>query len=153
MELRRRFVVLTSVVGFGCLAGCGSRTSTSTTSTSPTNPVSASAFVGLWQNIDANTSDNPQLQIRIDGSTIYVHGYGACTPCDWGEAPAPVADATTGAFAVTWIRIGGTNYAITYKMTLTVPSGDGLLRTALAVHFSNGQQPDRVDLESFQKGS
>jgi hypothetical protein len=155
MELRRRFIVLTSVVGFGCVAGCSSATSPSTTSTSPTNPVTASAFVGLWQNVDANTLDNPQLQIRVDGSTIYVRGYEACGPtfCDWGEAPAPAANAATGTFTVNWIRLAGTNSAISYKMTLMLATGDGLLRTASAVHFSNGQQPDRVDLQSFQKGS
>jgi hypothetical protein len=90
----------------------------------------------------------------VDGSTIYVHGYGACSPtlCDWGEAPAPAANAATGTFTVNWIRLAGTGSAISYQMTLTLATGDGLLRTTLAVHFSNGQQPDRLDIESFQKG-
>lgn len=160
MEVRRRLIVLTSVVGLGCLAGCSGATSTSTTTTSttptsPTNPVTADAFVGLWQNVDANTSDNPQLQVRVDGSTIYVRGYGACSPtlCDWGEAVAPATDAATGTFTVTWIRVAGTGSAITYQMTLTAPGGDGLLRTTLAAHFSDGKQPDHSVVESFRKGS
>ena len=160
MEVRRCLIVLTSVVGLGCLGGCSGATSTSTTSTSttptsPTNPVTASAFVGLWQNVDASTDDNPQLQIRVDGSTIYVRGYGACSPtlCDWGEAPAPAADAATGTFTVNWIRVAGTGSAIYYTMTLTLATGDDLLRTTLAAHFSDGKQPDHSVLESFRRGS
>jgi hypothetical protein len=151
----RRLIVLTSFGGFGYLAGCSDGTSTGTTVTAPSNPVTASTFVGVWQNVDASTGDNPRLEIRVEGSTIYVHGYGACSPtlCDWGEAPAPAANAAIGTFTVNWIRLAGTGSAISYQMTLTLATGDGLLRTTLVAHFSNGQQPDRSDLEAFQRVS
>lgn len=143
MELGRRLIVLIGIVELGWLSGCSGPTS-------PGNTVTASSFVGFWQNIDPNTGDNPQLQIRVDGSTIYVHGYGACVPtfCDWGEASAPAVNAASGTFKVNWSAFG-----ISDQLTLTL-GNDGILRTTLAVHYTDDSgRPDRSDAEDFKKAS
>jgi hypothetical protein len=160
MALRKRLIVLTSVVGFGWLTGCGGATSsmmspTSTTTTSPSNTVDVSRFVGLWQNVNPDTLDIPQLQIRVDGATIYVHGYGACGPtgkdfCDWGEASALAALATTGGFNVFWSFAGG---MLTELMTLSL-STDGALHTSTFTHFNdNSGRADNTVVDVFNKAS
>ena len=47
--------------------------------------VSAYHHDGTWANDDAYTNGIPQLVITNSGTTLTVHGYGACTPswCDW----------------------------------------------------------------------
>lgn len=55
----------------------------------------------------------------------------------------------SGSFTVNWLTAG----VISDQMTLTLTTGDGLLRTTLTVHFTNGQQPDRSDLQTFKKAS
>lgn len=84
MKLRARLIVLASLLGFGWLAGCNG------TVTTASSPVTSGDIIGVWQNIDPNTSGIAQLQIHLRDSGVgtVVHVYGACSPtlCDWGEA-------------------------------------------------------------------
>ena len=130
------------------LCGCGAQSN----ATAPTPvPVSASSFVGLWKNVNPDTDSIPQLQVRLDGDTIYVHGYGACYPtfCDWGEAAAGRSEANAGTFTVNW----DAGFATT-RLTLSLPSASGrLLATMLRHYTDNSGRPDAVVLETFEKSS
>ena len=143
MELGRRLIVLTGVVVVGWLPGCSD-----STPTSPSN--TASAFVGAWNNVDPNTRDIPQLQIRVVGNTIYVHGYGACVPtlCDWGEASAPAPTAATAGVQVNWVF-----FFETIQLTLTL-SSDGVLHAVAVNHFTdNSGRADYQVSDAFRKAS
>lgn len=151
MVLRTRLIVLTSVIGLGWLTGCGGGGANPlSTATSPSSAVPASAFVGSWQNVDPNTRHIPQLQIRVDGGTIYVHAYGACVPayCDWGEASAPVPNTASAPFTVNWSVSFETD-----RMTLTA-SPDGTLQTTTSTHFTDGSgRADYTAVDLFKKAS
>jgi hypothetical protein len=43
-------------------------------------------YAGAWINDDPHTTGIPEVLVSVLGTTIGVHGYGACTPtyCDWG---------------------------------------------------------------------
>jgi hypothetical protein len=96
-------------------------------------------FVGMWKNVDPNTRDMPQLQVRIDGDTIYVHGYGACVPtfCDWGEASVPSSAISAGTFTVNWTFPAPVGISDTLTMTLSTANGP--LETVLASNDTSGR--------------
>lgn len=43
-------------------------------------------LIGNWNNCDKNTRGLVRVVLAAKGSTLTVHGFGACspTPCDWG---------------------------------------------------------------------
>jgi hypothetical protein len=60
--------------------------SSSGTATLHFHRLSAADYAGTWLNDDASTNDVPEVIVTYSGTTITVHGYGACSPtfCDWG---------------------------------------------------------------------
>jgi hypothetical protein len=48
--------------------------------------VTPAALVGTWTNVDHATRDLVKVVIAAKGTSITIHGFGACTPtpCDWG---------------------------------------------------------------------
>ena len=135
MRVRSRFILFTTVLGFVSLAACGG---------TPTAPSAANAFVGTWMNVDPNTRDVTQMQIRLDGGNIYVHAYGACIPtaCDWGEA-STIAPATNS-FTVKFLL------GISYTMTVTLSANDGLLHTMVLAHYPD-PRPDNTTADTYTK--
>ena len=52
----------------------------------PTATPSPASYTGIWINDNPNTNDVTKISISVASPTIYVHGYGRCSPtyCDWG---------------------------------------------------------------------
>lgn len=73
-------------------------------SNSSTSFQSTTTFNGLWTNLNPETRGITQVEFRMDGETIYVKMWGACSPtdCDWGEESASLADSEDGVFTVVW---------------------------------------------------
>ena len=115
----------------------------------PTAPAAANnalAFVGMWQNIDAQTNSIPQIAISMQGNQVLVHVWGACLPtyCDWGQAAAQLAN---GALSVTW------QFGFQVDTQMLTTSG-GQLHSALHVHFTDGSgRPDYDSADVFNKVS
>jgi hypothetical protein len=70
---------------------------------------------GTWANDDPNTRGVPQLVISNSGTTLTVHGYGACTPswCDWGTR----SGAFSGDPFVILFDFGG---GLTHQLTISL---------------------------------
>lgn len=133
--------ILSVLVAAGLSSACGS---------SPTSPDASAtaAFVGLWQNVDAQTGSLPQIQISMQGNQVIVHAWGACFPtyCDWGQATA--SSSSNGTLSVVW-QLGGIEVN---TQSLTISGGQ--LHSALHTHFIDGSgRPDYDAADVFNKVS
>jgi len=56
-------------------------------------PPNFDVLQGTWLNDNPNTGDNPEIDISVEGSSVSVHAFGACSPtnCDWGSASADMS--------------------------------------------------------------
>ena len=97
-------------------------TAVPTNTTAPALPTATSTpvtapYAGTWINDNANTGDVPKLTVAVAGSTLTVHGYGACSPyyCDWGTRSGPF---TTAPFIILF-DFGGN---LTQTLSLTADS-------------------------------
>lgn len=126
-------------------------TPTPTLNATATAMAMVSQYDGTWVNDNPKTQDIPKLIISNVGQTLYVHGYGACTPtyCDWGTVgvqfngePIVVTfvfdgnrpDACcTGAPTVQLTITSGTsnNPTITELMVVSVDSASGTITNSM----------------------
>lgn len=131
MKPRARLIGLASLLGFGWPAGCNG------TVTTASSPVTAGDIIGVWQNVDPNTSSVAQLQVHVgDNGHTLVHGYGACGPilCDWGDAPLVEVGHAPAGFYVNWSLPG--NVSENLVLSLSTPD---LLQGTLST--GNGPGP------------
>jgi hypothetical protein len=56
----------------------------------PASAAGLASFVGTWTNNNPATRGIVKIVITLNGSTLMVNPYGACspTPCNWGTQPA-----------------------------------------------------------------
>jgi serine/threonine protein kinase len=107
----------------------------------PTGPT-ITDFVGVWQNVDANTRDWIRVEITAQGNTLTAHFFGACTPtpCDAGStsttyAGSPVSMTLTGSFAT---------------RTFTLTLNGSILHITTFTHFTdNSGRPDYTIQDDF----
>ena len=97
---------------------------------SPLLPSNTSQFVGMWQNVDPQTRGLPQINIRTQGSAVYVHAFGSCVPilCDWGEVSAT----STGGTLQAVFNLSG------QIDTQTLILSNGQLQSTVHTHFIDG---------------
>ena len=133
--------ILSALFAAGISSACGS--------SSPTAPLvnPTAAFVGMWQNVDAQTRSIPQIQISVQGNQVIVHTWGACFPtyCDFGQTTAQ--SSSSGTLSVTW-QLG---FEIDTQ-SLTISGGQ--LHSALHTHFVDGSgRSDSDAVDVFNKAS
>jgi hypothetical protein len=112
----------------------------------PLDPSNTSQFVGMWQNVDLQTRGLPQISIRTQGGTVYVHSWGSCVPtyCDWGEV---AATSTSGVLQAVY------NLSIEVD-TQTLTLSNGQLQSAVHEHFIDGSGRADFDFtDVFNKAS
>jgi hypothetical protein len=113
---------------------------------SPLVPSNTSQFVGMWQNVDPQTRGLVQVNIRTQGTTVYVHPFGSCVPisCDWGEVSASVTGGTLQAV-----------FNLTFEIdTQTLTLSNGQLQSTVHTHFIDGSgRADEDVTDVFSKAS
>jgi hypothetical protein len=102
-------------------------------------------FVGYWVNENPNTRGITRALIRGEGTNIFVHMWGQCTPeCDWGEVSTTAADAADGVLGLSWT----TGFKVeTQQISLDAPNR---LRVVGHVHYTDSSgRGDRDYTEYF----
>jgi hypothetical protein len=100
--------------------------------------ITPNPLVGTWLNCDKATRGLIKLVISASGSTISVHGFGACvpTPCDWGTVPGKAyADNVVSSTAVAFTA----NFKFAFKETFVTGRLElGTLVVETFDHFTDG---------------
>lgn len=90
-------------------------------------------YASAWLNNNPNTNGIPELIISVTGTTLTVHGYGACTPtyCDWGTRTGTY---TGDPFHILFDFGGG----LTHSLSLRLLDSAGSSLQAVDVGSSSG---------------
>lgn len=107
----------------------------STPSTSPDAESNLSYFAGSWANVDPSTNGITRIQIRVSGSSTYVHAWAKCRPtdCDWGEVKAEGYASNVGSRTTPGIRLVSAEFK------------NNVRRTAVSIHPAPN---DRIRVEA-----
>lgn len=103
-------------------------------------------FLGNWLNEDPNTGGITRVDIRSDGSMLYLHMWGACTPtdCDWGEVSTPLSDANDPRLTVVW------DQGFVIRSQIIDYLSDGRLRIESHSNYTDSR-PDQTNIYYFYK--
>jgi hypothetical protein len=117
------------------------------TPSTPTGTPHYDPFVGTWLNTNSATTEVTKVKIRVDGDTIYIHMWAACSPddCDWGETTTTVEDSKDGVLSISWSDSERTE---TQQLSILL---DGRLQVAGQIDYTDAGKLDRNYTEYFNK--
>jgi hypothetical protein len=100
-------------------------------------------FIGNWYNVDPATRGTTRIDIRQEGESTFVHGYGSCQPtdCDWGTVTAYASGSALVA-----------DYAFSFKVSqMTMTLENDSLRVFSTHRFTDGSDRDYDVTEYFYR--
>jgi hypothetical protein len=122
------------------------KTSAPTITNTPTiTPTPITAFSSLWVNENLGTRSIPQIHIFVDGSKLYAHVWGSCTPvwCDWGIEQGSVKDAIATIYWHTGF--------VDERMIIELLDADRLQVTTYSHYIDNSGRADQKSIDIFQR--
>jgi hypothetical protein len=123
-------------------------TPTPTITNTPTiTPTPITAFSSLWVNENPQTRSIPQVHIFVDGSKLYAHVWGSCTPvwCDWGIEQGSVNE---GIAEIFWDA-----GFVEERLFIELLDADRLQVTTYSHFTDNSGRADRETIDIFQRSN
>ena len=134
----RSLFVLAAAIGAALLGACRD-----------TKHLSLSSLEGKWSNEDPATRGLDTVAVRVQGTTVLVSVWGACTPfdCYWGETPADAsAWESEGLLRVTW-----NPWFAVETQTWSLPA-TSRLEVKTFTHFTdNSGRADYQEIDDFRR--